>query len=212
MVQMKFGDFVETNPRIKLEKNQQYDFVEMADVDPNRKYVYSPRKRIAKGGSKFEYGDILFARITPCLEHGKIALFKSENKKPAFGSTEFFVFREKKGVSDKDYVYYLSKTDIIRKPAEKSMVGASGRQRANLDAIKEIEFNALELPIQKKIATILTNYDDLIENNLQRIKFLEKIAKLIYDEWFIKFKFPGNKTVKLIDSETGKIPEDWNII
>ena len=196
MTEMRFGEFVETNPKIKLEKGKDYDFVEMADIEPSRKYVYSNKKRTAKGGSKFRSGDVLFARITPCLEHGKIALFKSENLDPAFGSTEFYIFREKEGISDKDYIYYISKTDIIRKPAEKSMVGASGRQRANIDSIKDVKFDFPDVLEQRKIASILTKYDDLIENNVRRINVLEKISELIYQEWFSKFKFPGHEKVK----------------
>lgn len=65
---------------------------------------------------------------------------------------------------------------------------------------------------QQKIATILSNYDDLLENNIKRIELLEKIAKLVYDEWFVKFKFPGHETVKMVDSELGKIPEGWEIV
>ena len=64
---------------------------------------------------------------------------------------------------------------------------------------------------QQKIASILSNYDDLIENNTKRIQLLEKIAKLIYDEWFVKFKFPGHEKVKFVDSELGKIPEGWEV-
>jgi type I restriction enzyme S subunit len=210
---MKLSEFVETNPKIKLDKGEEYEFVEMADVTPGKRHVYSQRKRKLKGGgSKFQSGDVLFARITPCLEHGKIAQFKSNSEKPAFGSTEFFVFRKKEGVSNQDYVFYLSLTDTIRKPAEKSMVGASGRQRAKLETVRNIEFNAPELPEQQKIASILSKYDDLIENNTKRIQLLEKIAKLIYDEWFVKFRFPGHEKVKMVNSELGEIPEGWVVM
>jgi type I restriction enzyme S subunit len=210
---MKLSEFVETNPKIKLDKGEEYEFVEMADVTPGKRHVYSQRKRKLKGGgSKFQSGDVLFARITPCLEHGKIAQFKSNSEKTAFGSTEFFVFRKKEGVSNQDYVFYISLTDTIRKPAEKSMVGASGRQRAKLETVRNIEFNAPELPEQQKIASILSKYDDLIENNTKRIQLLEKIAKLIYDEWFVKFRFPGHEKVKMVNSELGKIPEGWVVM
>lgn len=211
MMITKFSDFVQINPKIDMEKGKEYEFVEMADVIPGNRYVYSKRKRELKGGSRFQSGDVLFARITPCLEHGKIPQFKSNSDNPAFGSTEFFVFRNIEDVSDQSYVYYLSLTDTIRKPAEKSMVGASGRQRANLDTIKNIEFDVPELLEQQKIALILSNYDDLIENNTKRIVLLEKIAKLIYDEWFVRFKFLGHENVKMVDSELGKIPEGWEV-
>ena len=67
------------------------------------------------------------------------------------------------------------------------------------------------LPIQRKIASILSSYDDLIENNTRRIEILEQMAKLIYEEWFVKFRFPGHENVKMIPSELGEIPEGWKM-
>jgi type I restriction enzyme S subunit len=74
-----------------------------------------------------------------------------------------------------------------------------------------LDINHPEIDEQQKIATTLSNYDNLIENNTKRIKILENIAKLIYEEWFVKFKFPGHEKVKFIDSELGKIPEGWEV-
>jgi type I restriction enzyme, S subunit len=209
-----FSDFAISNPKIKLEKGQEYEFVEMANVSPGKKIVECKNKKMYKGGgSKFEDGDTLFARITPCLEHGKIAQFKSKGDMPAFGSTEFFVFRNIEGISDKNFLYYLCLSRDIRKAAEKSMSGASGRQRAKIEAVWEKDIFDPGINNQQKIATILSNYDDLIENNEKRIKILENIAKLIYEEWFVRFKFPGHEKVKMVDSETefGMIPEGWEV-
>ena len=63
------------------------------------------------------------------------------------------------------------------------------------------------LPTQRKIASILSSYDDLIENNLQRIKLLEEMAQITYEEWFVRMKFPGHEDVEW-DEETG-LPEGW---
>ena len=63
------------------------------------------------------------------------------------------------------------------------------------------------LNIQQKIAAILSAYDDLIENNLKRIKLLEEMAQITYEEWFVRLKFPGHETTPM-DSETG-LPEGW---
>ena len=67
------------------------------------------------------------------------------------------------------------------------------------------------IAIQNKIAKILSNYDDLIENNNRRIKILEEIAQKIYKEWFVDFKFPGHETTTFKDSPLGKIPNDWEV-
>jgi type I restriction enzyme S subunit len=210
---MRFDDFVEVNPKVRLTKGEEYPFVEMAIVTPGRRYVSTKTKRTYKGGgARFQTGDILFARITPCLEHGKIAQYSGKDGEAGFGSTEFFVFRHRDGISDPGYVVYLARTDIVRKPAEKSMSGASGRQRADLNTVKDLQVPAPPLPTQRKIAAILSAYDDLIENNTRRIAILEEMARLLYREWFVHFRFPGHEQVKMVDSPLGPIPKGWEVV
>ncbi len=67
------------------------------------------------------------------------------------------------------------------------------------------------LPTQRRIAGILSAYDDLIENNTKRIKILEEMARALYREWFVHFRFPGHEKVKLLDSPLGQIPEGWDV-
>jgi len=201
----RFGDVVEINPPVKLNRGVLYDFVSMEALNPGFKYVYPNQKREAGGGTKFREKDTLFARITPCLEHGKICQVKDLRGGIGFGSTEFLVFRGKDGVTDNDFVYYLSLTESIRKTAIASMVGASGRQRAQLKVVENYELPIPPVETQKKIASILTSFDDLIENNLKRIKLLEEAAEMIYREWFVNLRFPGHESVKILDG----VPEGW---
>lgn len=208
---MLFSEFVDINPRVSIEKGTEYPCVMMDEVQPGEKFVSGIISKPFKSGAKFKKDDTLFARITPCLENGKIAKYTGHYRLCGFGSTEFFVFRAKDGISDSDYVYYLALSDIIRKPAEASMFGASGRQRADLSVIENIEIDPPSLPIQKKIAGILSAYDDLIENNSRRIKILEEMAQTIYQEWFVKFRFPGHEKARMVDSPLGKIPEGWEV-
>ncbi|MCW7555919.1 restriction endonuclease subunit S [Endozoicomonas gorgoniicola] len=213
---MKFGDFVEVNPLVSLGRKKEYSFVEMANVAPGYRFVEPGQKRVLKGsGAKFEDGDTLFARITPCLENGKIAQVERLEGAVGFGSTEFFVFRGKEGVSDSDFVYYLSLSDAIRLPAQKSMTGASGRQRADIEAIKNIDLSFLDnlsLPNQKQLASVLSNYDFFLKNNSRRIAILEEMAQSLYREWFVHFRFPGHEQAKFIDSMMGQVPYGWQII
>lgn len=208
---MKLEHFCHINPSEQLCKNIEYDFVEMADIVPGKRYVFSKSKKIFNGSfSKFSNKDTLMAKITPCLENGKISQFIGLDK--AFGSTEFNIFREKKDISDNDYLYYLISSPLVKGPAIKSMSGATGRQRANLDKIKQIEVPDISIKAQQKIAKFLSNYDDLIENNNRRIKILEEMAQKIYKEWFVDFKFPGHETTTFKDSPLGKIPNDWEVL
>ncbi len=210
IITKKFSHLVEINPLVPIKNGHEYPFVAMEDITPGRRYITGKRlRKFAGGGARFQAGDVLFARITPCLENGKIAQFLASRRQLGFGSTEFFVFRHKEGVSDAGYVFYLVLTDIVRKPAEKSMKGASGRQRADLASIRDLEVPAPPLPVQRKISATLSTYDDLMENNIRRIRILEEIARNIYHEWFVNFRFPGHETVKMVDSELGPIPEGW---
>ena len=180
----KFSEIADFPPKIKMEKGEEYPFVLMEEVDAGFKYVRASFTKSYNGsGAKFENGDTLFARITPSLENGKIAQIK-DIKKPAFGSTEFFVFRGKKDVSDSDFIYYLSKTDWFRQNAINSFVGASGRQRADAKFVGKTNLTIPILPIQRKISKILAWYDNLIDNNLKRIKLLEEMSQISFNEFY----------------------------
>lgn len=77
--------------------------------------------------------------------------------------------------------------------------------------LKEEEIPAPTLPTQRRIAGILSAYDELIENSQRRIKILESMARALYREWFIHFRFPGHEAVPLIPSPLGKIPQGWEV-
>ena len=103
--------------------------------------------------------------------------------------------------------YYI---DIIKL----HMQGISkGTTQDNLSLDKLLSFNFLTPPLitQRKIADILSNYDRLIENNTRRIEILEEMARSLYNEWFVKFRFPGHEQVNMVDSELGLIPEGWEV-
>lgn len=205
----QFNDLVDFPPKVALSRGDEYPFIEMEDVDPSRRYVSTQTIRRYENSScsKFEDKDILLARITPCLENGKIAQVRLSDNKKGFGSTEFFVFRARKGVANQSFLFYLTKCDLIWKNAVNSMVGASGRQRADANFLKRVEIEVPSLPIQEKIAAILSAYDDLIENNNRRIEILEKMSEELYREWFVRLRFSEHKKVEIIKG----VPERWEI-
>jgi type I restriction enzyme S subunit len=87
----------------------------------------------------------------------------------------------------------------------------SVQQVINLANLKNIRIPLPDLPTQRKIAGILSAYDDLIENNLRRIKILEEMAQSLYREWFVHFRFPGHESAKFTDSSLGCIPKGWEV-
>lgn len=201
----RLGDFAEINPKISLKQGEEYSFVEMKDLDATFKYVSPSTKKELKGGSKFQNGDTLFARITPCLENGKICQVKNLENNLGFGSTEFLVFRGRKNVSDSDFVYYLSRSEFVKNNAIQLMTGTSGRQRVEKATLAELEVIVpKDINTQQQIAQILTSLDDKIELNLQMNQTLEAMAQAIFKEWFVDFKFPGFDG-ELVDG----LPKGW---
>ncbi len=117
-----------------------------------------------------------------------------------------FIADEK--MADVRFIKYYIDTLKLR------MQGAShGTTQDNLSLDKLLTFNFVvpNVDTQRKIASILSAYDDLIENNTHRIKILEEMAQALYREWFIHFRFPGHEKVKMVDSPLGPIPEDWEV-
>lgn len=205
------GDCILCNPAVKLTKGKIYPVIDIDKITVGKKFVTNRDVVVynGQGGAKFENGDTLMARITPCLENGKMAKAKIDGQ--GLGSTELFVFRGKEGVTDNDYVYYLLKQQYIRNLAANSMTGASGRQRADLKYIKKIKLDIPSLEIQRRIASILSAYDNLIENNNKRIRLLERMAENLYKEWFVRFRFPGHEKAEFVASKLGKIPSSFSV-
>lgn len=205
----RLDEVIKVNPTVKLKKGESYPFIDMDKVSSTNKFVSNIETKVYDGqsSSKFENGDTVFARITPCLQNRKIAKVKLNNGEKAFGSTEFYVFREIKDITDKDFVYYLISSDLVVLPAINSMTGASGRQRADRRFIEQLNIKLPSIPTQQKIANILSAYDELIENNNRRIELLEKAAENLYKEWFVRFRFPDYKETKF---EKG-MPHGWKI-
>ena len=204
----RLGEMIQCNPQVKLEKGKSYNLIDIDSIEIGSRYVKGKELTEYDGqsGSHFQNGDTVMARITPCLENGKIAQVQCESQK-GFGSTELFVFRGMENKTDSNYVFNLMSMQFIRDLAANSMTGASGRQRADLGFIKRIKWNFPPLPTQQKIASILSAYDNLIQNYKKQIEALQTASSELYKEWFVRFRFPGWKNAKF---ENG-IPEGWSI-
>ncbi|WP_375582380.1 restriction endonuclease subunit S [Cyclobacterium xiamenense] len=111
------------------------------------------------------------------------------------------------GVIDQRYLGYLCKSQVFQHFIQQRGKGAANQMRIPIGGIKSFEFDFPVVENQRKIAATLSAYDDLIENNLKRIKLLEEKAQLTYEEWFVRMKFPGHESTP-INEETG-LPEGW---
>ena len=109
---------------------------------------------------------------------------------------------------DPYFVYYLlrTKADVIQ-----SLAGGVATPIVKKSTFAGINVCVPPLPAQRKIAAVLSAYDDLIENNTRRIEILEEMAGAIYREWFVEFRFPGHEQVPMVESELGLIPQGWEV-
>ena len=106
------------------------------------------------------------------------------------------------------YLFYAlhPKLEIL-----KSISTGAATKFLTLTILRDLQIDLPSIGSQHKISSILSAYDDLIENNNRRIKILEEMAQAIYREWFVNFRFPGHEKVKMVKSESGMIPEGWEV-
>lgn len=153
---------------------------------------------------KSKKGDLVFSRVG---SEGIVSLVNS-NAPFCLGQNTAFIIPK----NNNNFLYYWLSSPIGRYQIKTKTTGATQRT-ISLESIKGLNLEIPDLLTQNKISSVLTTYDDLIENNEKRIKTLEEMAQLLYTEWFVKFNFPGHEQIKMVDSGTehGMIPEGWNI-
>jgi len=183
----KFSDFVEINPNVTLPADESISYVEMKDLNESKKFCFPSSEREKGNGSKFQNYDTLFAKITPCLENGKICQVRGLKNNVGLGSTEFIVFRGKRNISDTDFIFYLSRWDEVRSHAEINLDGTSGRQRVPIACFDDL---IIKMPVdideQKAIASILSSLDDKIDLLHRQNATLEKMAETLFRQWFVE--------------------------
>ena len=134
---------------------------------------------------------------------GKVAIARV----PIATNQGFANFLCKEEIDNLFLAYYLrSNTDLLI-----SLGTGTTFLEVTKATLVNVEIPLPPLPTQRKIAAVLSTYDDLIENNTRRIKILEEMASTIYREWFVEFRFPGHEGVEMVESELGLIPQGWEV-
>ena len=108
-----------------------------------------------------------------------------------------------------EFVFYSLKAHV---PAIESIASGATFKEVSGGALGAFAIPLPPLATQRKIAALLSAYDDLIENNLRRIEILEEMARHLYREWFLEFRFPGHESVRLGESPLGLLPEGWRVV
>lgn len=154
-----------------------------------------------------QVGDIVFSR------RGDVTRRAYITRKEAgwLCGTGCMVIRARHPSVDSKYLSLFFSLPIFKKYIVGQAVGAT-MPNLNTGILETIPVFFPPLPEQQRIAAILSAYDDLIANNRRRIEILEEMARRIYREWFVEFRFPGHENVNFVDSPMGKIPEGWEPI
>jgi len=108
------------------------------------------------------------------------------------------------------YLYYWFSAPAMREHIANQNRGSSV-PLITLGTLRALEVILPPLATQRRIAAILSAYDDLIENNTRRIAILEEMARRIYEEWFVRFRFPDHEQTRMVESELGLVPEGWEV-
>ena len=131
---------------------------------------------------------------------------------PARVNQHVALVRSDRTKSDPFYIHYCLVSPYYKDLLLSIAQGGATREALTKEKVEDFRIPLPPLPVQQKIASILSAYDNLIENNLRRIKILEEMAQNLFREWFVKFRFPGHERSGFAKSSMGNIPKDWSAI
>src|SRR5690606_25093614 len=173
----RLKDIVLINPTTTLPKvpNLQISFIPMEVVSDDYGIVTELRNKTvseSKGYTKFMEGDLIWARITPCMQNGKSAIVKNLENGLGVGSTEFHIIRTENANINLDYIYHFLRLDIVLKDAMSHFTGSAGQQRVPKSYLEELLIPIPEYHKQTEISNHLYQLKD------QKIKLFKKVEQL----------------------------------
>ena len=201
----------------ELSLDTEVSFITMGDVSESGRLVSTQARRysdVKQGFTAFEEGDVLFAKITPCMENGKGCIAADLTNSRGFGSTEFHVLRAiAEGVPG--FVYQWSVSKELRIEAKNSMTGSAGQQRVPSEFFSKFMIPEFRKPEQVKIGEILSTVDHAIEQTEALIAKQERVKTgLMQDLLTHGIDEHGNlryeSTHQFKDSSLGRIPVEWD--
>ena len=176
---------------------------------PENFVFVSPERAASYRAQHVRAGDLVF---TCWGTIGQVGLIPANGPFPEYViSNKQLKLRPNTGFADPLYLFYYFASPQMVAHVKNRAIGAAV-PGINLGILKALEVVLPPLADQRRIASILSAYDDLIENNTRRIAILEEMARRIYEEWFVRFRFPGHEDVRMVDSELGPVPEGWRVV
>ena len=184
------ADICEINPPKKeiahMDGSTEVSFIPMTSVSEQGQIDLSEVRildEVRTGFTYFKNGDVLFAKITPCMENGKGALVDELVNGVGFGSTEFHVLRPKQGIDGK-WLYYVTKSKVFRNTAEINMTGSAGQKRVPTNFFDKYKVFVPTLKQQRRIAQILDKAQQLIDKRKEQIEACDELIKSQFIEMF----------------------------
>ncbi len=189
--------------------NGQYPFLNTPNVNDGRldlrqaNFVSAEKFAEIRKGRLQRHDIVMTTRGTI----GKVALFDCEYSTGLINAQMLILRADGKVIDPRFLFYSLCSRDV--RATILNFASGSAQPQIPIRDLRDVELAYPEFPIQHRIASILSAYDDLIENNTRRIAILEEMAQSLYREWFVHFRFPGHEKVKLVESPLGPIPNGW---
>jgi type I restriction enzyme S subunit len=218
-----FSDLVEVNPRrgaVGLRSDDYVSFIPMQDVLEGGAWSERQCRRyreVSFGFPSFVEGDVLFAKITPCMENGKGCHAVGLINGIGFGSTEFHVLRPKASAVGR-FVFHLSQSSSVRKKAEAFMVGSAGQQRVQPDFFDHFKVPDLSRKDQYRIAEVLDAIDKAIEDVDQLVAKLKRLRQGLIHDLLTRgldadgtLRDPERDPEHFKDSPVGRVPKVWAV-
>ena len=181
-------EFCVINPKTKqIPDDMEVSFVPMQSVsDTGDVQTDEVRKasEVKKGFTFFEEGDVLFAKITPCMENGKGGIARGLKNGVGFGSTEFHVLHPDPEKVSSEWLYYLTSWDEFRKQCARNMTGSAGQKRVPKSYLEHYKVYLPPLDEQRRIAAVLDKVSDLIAKRREQLDKLDELVKARFAEMF----------------------------
>jgi len=193
-----------------------------------KQIVLTPGNFVERGGFKPKNGtEKYYLGEAPqkfVLSRGDVVIAMTEQSQGLLGSSatipedETYLHNQRIGLVevtdprllDLRFVSHLVNSAHVRKQIQATATGSKVRHTAP-DRIESVTAFVPSVAEQQAVANILDTFDELIENNRRRVQVLEKMGRTIYREWFVKFRYPGHKSIPLVNSPLGPIPEGWGV-
>ncbi|WKZ14486.1 MAG: restriction endonuclease subunit S [Candidatus Jettenia caeni] len=209
---VKHSEVAEINPKLpfkNVDDNTEVSFLPMRLIEEEKNVFYLTEfrkyKDVKKGFTAFTDGDVIFAKITPCMKNGKCAVLHDLKNGIGFGSTEFHVSRSRECVIAK-YIFYFIVQKQFRRIAESNMTGSVGQKRVPTRFFSDFEIPIPPLPEQHRIVSKIEELFSELDKGIESLKTAQQQLK-VYRQAVLKWAFEGRLTHENV--KDGELPEGW---